>query len=342
MPQMLNPFDTGGFGLAELTSAINILPNQYGMLNTMGLFKREGVTQMTVLIEEKAGVLNLLPPVALGGPATVANRGSRNLRSFVAPYIPHNDVILPSDISGIRRFGSADQADPLTDLMTRRLTTMRMKHDQTLEYMEATALRGVLKGGDGTTLYNYFTEFGISQTSIDFNLGTATTDVGDKCRALKRHMETNLKGESMTSVLVLVHPDFWDAFITHPSVSEAYKFFQNLTGRQPLREDTRDGFVFHGVTFKEYNATVTLSDGSTTDTLIPTAEGVAFPMGTVDTFSTYMAPAPLLDTVNTVGQRMYAQQIRRRDESGIDLFTYALPLPIVKRPALVVRVYTST
>ena len=78
----MNPFDAGGYSLAEMTEAINILPNVYTRLGQMGLFRFEGVTQRSVVIEQAEGVLNLLPTVPLGGPATVANRNTRSMRSF--------------------------------------------------------------------------------------------------------------------------------------------------------------------------------------------------------------------------------------------------------------------
>ena len=254
----------------------------------MGLFRFEGVTQRSVIIEQAEGVLNLLPTVPLGGPATVANRDTRSMRSFTVPWIPHDDVITPQDIQGVRGFGVADAADPLATVMERKLTRMRAKHAQTREYMEINALRGVVKDGAGTELYDYFDEFGLAQQSVDFVLGTAGTNVQAKCREVLRDIETELKGETMTGVLALVSPGFFDKLIGHAKVEEAYKYFSS-TGAQPLREDTRRRFPFAGIVFEEYNATVTLSTGAT-ETLIPANEGIAFPLGTMDTFVTYGAP----------------------------------------------------
>ena len=50
--------------------------------------------------------------------------------------------------------------------------------------MEINALRGVVKDGAGTTLYDYFDEFGLTQLSVDFVLGTATTQVQAKIRSI--------------------------------------------------------------------------------------------------------------------------------------------------------------
>ena len=334
-----NPFDAGGYSLAEMTQAINLLPNLYTRLAQIGLFRFEGVTQRSVIIEQFEGVLSLLPSVPLGSPATVGSREGRSMRSFALPWIPHDDVILPADIQGIPAIGASDAADPLLTVMNRKLTLMRRKHAQTREYMEMNALRGIVKDGAGTTLYNYFTEFGLSQVSVDFVLGTAGTNVQGKVRTTLRGMEDNLLGESMTSVHALVSSEFFDKLISHAKTEEAYKFFA-ATGAQPLREDMRRAFPFAGILFEEYNGSVTLSNGNT-ERLIPAGEGIAFPLGTFDTFTTYGGPANLLEAANTVGLPLYARQ--HLDEKGrwIDLMTEASILPVNKRPRLAIRLHSS-
>ena len=154
-----------------------------------------------------------------------------------------------------------------------------------------------------------------------------------------RKVETELKGETMSGVLALVSPEFFDKLIGHAKVEEAYKYFSS-TGAQPLREDTRRRFPFAGIVFEEYNATVTLSTGAT-ETLIPAGEGIAFPLGTLDTFVTHGAPANLIETVNTVGLPIYARQIARPDGSAIEVKTEASILPVNKRPRLAVRIFSS-
>ena len=68
MVVIMNPFDAGGYSLAEMTEAINLLPNVYTRLGQMGLFRFEGVTQRSVIIEQAEGVLNLLPTCRSAGP----------------------------------------------------------------------------------------------------------------------------------------------------------------------------------------------------------------------------------------------------------------------------------
>ena len=334
-----NPFAAGGYSLAEMTQAINILPNLYTRLGQIGLFRFEGVTQRSIVIEQREGVLSLLPSVPLGAPATVGTREQRSMRSFALPWIPHDDVILPADIQGMPALGLSDAADPLVEVMNRKLTLMRRKHAQTREYMEMNALRGIVKDGAGTTLYNYFTEFGLEQISVDFVFGTAGTNVQGKVRTVLRGIEDSLLGETMTTAHALVSSEFFDKLISHPKTEEAYKFF-SATGGQPLREDMRRAFPFAGILFEEYNGSVTLSNG-TSERLIPAGEGIAFPLGTFATFTTYGGPANLRETANTVGLPLYARQMMDTKGRWIDLMTEASILPVNKRPRLAIRIFSS-
>ncbi|KGK99957.1 major capsid protein [Thalassobacter sp. 16PALIMAR09] len=334
-----NPFDAGGYSLAEMTQAINILPNLYTRLGQIGLFRFEGVTQRSVVIEQREGVLSLLPSVPLGAPATVGTREQRSMRSFALPWIPHDDVILPADIQGMPALGVSDAADPLVEVMNRKLTLMRRKHAQTREYMEMNALRGIVKDGAGTTLYNYFSEFGLEPIEVDFVFGTAGTNIQSKVRSILRAIEDNLLGETMTTAHALISSEFFDKLISHPKTEEAYKYF-SANGGQPLREDMRRAFPFAGLLFEEYNGSVTLSNG-TTERLIPAGEGIAFPLGTFDTFTTYGGPANLLETANTVGLPLYARQQIDSKGRWIDLMTEASTLPVNKRPRLAIRLFSS-
>jgi len=340
MPVVINPFDTGGYSLAEMTRAINIYPPVPTVMEELGLFRPvRSVTQRTVLVEQRDGVLNVLPSVPIGAPPTVANRDVRSTRSFAIPGIKHVDVITPYDIQGVRGFGSGDSADPLAVVVEQRLLRARNKVALTREYMEVGAIRGVVKDGAGTTLYNYFTEFGITQKSVDFLFGGASTKIQTKVLEAVRIIEDNLLGETMTGVVALCGKTFFDNLTNHATVVDAYKYYAS-TGAQPLRDDARRNFPFMGIMFREYNRTVSLADG-TTDKMIPDAEAYAFPVGTMDAFATYAAPVEHMDVVNTPGLPVYAWQEPLPRGAGVELNVQAAVLPVLQRPALSVKLYSS-
>ena len=47
------------------------------------------------------------------------------LLPLALPWIPHDDVILPADIQGMPALGLSDAADPLVEVMNRKLQLMR-------------------------------------------------------------------------------------------------------------------------------------------------------------------------------------------------------------------------
>jgi hypothetical protein len=153
---MNNPFHTPAFSMAALTAAINLLPNRYGRLEALNLFPIKPVRQRQIIVEERNGVLNLLPTLPPGSPGTVGRRGKRTLRSFVVPHIPHDDVVLPEEVQGVRAFGSESEVETIAGVMARHLETMRNKHAITLEHLRMGALKGVILDADGSTLVDLF------------------------------------------------------------------------------------------------------------------------------------------------------------------------------------------
>ena len=149
---MLNPFANDAFELVALTTAINKLPNTFGRVQQLNLMPEEGVRTRTIIIEEMNGVLNLLPTMPVGAPGTLGTHGKRKVRSFVIPHIPHDDVVLPEEVQGIRAFGSENELEALSNLMAKKLQVMRQKHSLTLEYLRMGALKGVILDADGSVI----------------------------------------------------------------------------------------------------------------------------------------------------------------------------------------------
>src|SRR3954464_6084045 len=142
---ILNPFNNDAFSMAMLTEAMIRLPyNQYSLLGDMGLFTEEGIPTTSVLVEEEGGSLNILPSIPRGAPSLVNNVGRRKMRSFAVPHYGLDDVVQPSEVQGIREFGSQNEMRTIASVMARKLQVMKNKHDQTLEWQRIGALKGIL------------------------------------------------------------------------------------------------------------------------------------------------------------------------------------------------------
>jgi hypothetical protein len=330
---MNNPFANPAFYMNALTAAINLLPNAYGRIEQLGLFPIKPTRFRSLMVEERSGILTLLPTLPLGAPGTVGQRGKRKLRSFVIPHIPHDDVVLPEEVQGVRAFGAESEVQTIAQVLVEHLATMRGKHAITLEYLRMGALKGVILDADGSVLYDLFDEFQIRQKVINFKLNEPLTNVKNLCLSVLRHLEDHLQGEYMNRAHVLCSQEFFDELTNHSSVKEAYQLWQD---GHMLRSDMRQGFPFANLTFEEYRGQATDAQGNTRRFIEP-GEAHVFPIGTLDTFSTYVAPADFNETVNTLGQPLYAKQEPRKFDRGTDVHTQSNPLPICHRPAVLVK-----
>ena len=331
---MQNIFDHPAFSMTQLTTAINLLPNNYDRLGSMGLFTDKPQRFRSIVVEMKNNVLTLLPTMPVGSPGTVGVRGKRNVRSFHIPHIPHDDVVLPEEVQGIRAFGSETELKTVAGVMAEHLQTMRNKHAITLEHLRFGALKGQILDADGSVLYDLFDEFGVKQKVFKWKLSDPNFDVKKACLDLTRYVEDELQGERMTGIQLLVGEDFFDGLTSHAKVVDAYRLWQE--GAQQ-RNDMRSGFTFGGLTFEEHRGRAADAEGEVRR-FIPKDGAHAFPLGTMETFATYYAPADFNETVNTVALPLYAKQEPRKFDRGTDLHTQANPLPLCHRPGLLVKV----
>jgi len=336
---MINPFEADSFSMMSLSVSMEVLPNKYDRLDQLALFEDKPVRTRDIAVESMNGVLCMLPSLPVGAPGTKASHAKRVVRSFRVPHIPHDDVISPAEYEGLRAHGSETELQALENLVSRKLQAMKDKHDQTLEWLRMGALKGIIVDGDGSTvLYNLYTEFGISAKTVDFVLGTGTTDVKGKVREVVRHIEDNAKGASFRGINCDCSPEFFDAFTDHAEVKEV--FLGHAEASQRYGEDNRRGFRFGGVTFAEYRGSADDADGNN-HKFITAKDAHFYPVGGLDTFHTAFAPGNFIETVNTMGQRLYAKLVPRPKGDGVDLYTESNPLPMCTRPGMLVRGYTA-
>lgn len=326
------------FTQTEIAAAINIIPNRYGRLNELNLMPISGVTSSAIAIEEQNGSLGLIPTEALGGPGRVGGENKRRLRTFSVPRIVYDEGVSTADVDRVRAFGGDARLNMAT-LLNQRLAAARAKHDITLEHLRMGALKGTILDADGSTvLTNLYTEFGITQRTVDFVLGTAGTEVREKCMEVVRHIEDNLLGDSMQRVHALVSPEFFDKLVRHATVKAAFANYQEASQR--LGGDLRRGFTFGGITFEEYRAVATGSAG-TPVRFIASGDGHCFPVGTSQTFATLAAPADFNEAVNTLGQQFYGKVVPAKFDRGYEVHTQQNVLPMCMRPAVLVRIFSS-
>lgn len=328
-------FAGDAFSAISLTEAINKLPYKPSRIGEMGLFGSRGVPTQTVVIEEKDGWLSLVPTTAWGGPATPTAAGARRARSFVIPHLALEHTVLASDVQNVRAFGSESNLEGVSTLINDNLEWMRQSMEVTTEYHRIGAVTGNILDADGvTSIYNLFTEYGKTQVSVDFTLGTAATKIRSKCLDVIRGIEQKLGAAPYNHVHAICHADFFDALISHSDVEAAYERWMD---GEFLRSDPRAGFTFGGITWEEYRGSLG------TQSFLTANECRFFPVGTPQLFMTYYGPADFIEAVNTPGQPVYAKQaVDAEFQRWVKLHVQSNPLCMCTRPEVLYRGHTST
>lgn len=329
---MLDVFKGDAFGTTKLIAAINKIPYVPTRIGKMGLFAEEGVSTLTVAIEMQDGVLTLVPNAARGAPGPTKHEQKRTIRDFRMGHLPQRVVVMADEVQGLRAFGSETEEELAMGRLTKKFTIARRDLDITHEWQRMGCLKGQVLDADGSTvIYNYFTEFGVSQSTQAWALTTATTKVLQLCIALKRMIEDKLGGVMMTGVHVLCSAEFFDAFTSHAAVTDTYKYQMG----QVLRTDRRDGFEFGNIWWEEYRGQI----GATR--FIAANKAYAIPTGVPDLFKSVFAPAPYMETVNTVGVPFYAKQKSLDYDVGLEVQCQSNPLHMCTRPDAVVELTSS-
>lgn len=329
---MLDVFNQDAFSALSLTAAINkvdYVPGRAGEVAFAGV--GEGVSTTSVVIEEKSEGLSLISTAPRGAPSEQETANKRTARSLSVPHIPADDTVRADEVQNVRAFGSDSALQGVQALVNGRLSKLAARHDLTLENLRLGALKGEITDADGSTIYNLFTEFGVSQeASVNFALGTGTTDVRGKCQTVIRKMRQNAKLAIPSSARVhaFCGDDFFDALLSHANVKGVYDGYAAAERR--LGDSYAHGiFEFGGIFFENYRGT---DDGSTVG--IGTDAVRFFWSGVPGMYAEYYAPADFMETVNTVGLPRYAKVVP--DPSGLNRFarihTQQNPLPLCLRP----------
>lgn len=327
---LLDVFKQDAFSVLSLTDAINKQPFVPGRVGQVIDWSERGVPTLSIALEEIDGTLQLINPSPRGGPGESVAKNKRTVRLLAIPHYQINDAIYADEVQGVRAFGSETQTQTVLSLVNSRLADhVQLKIDPTLEYQRVGAVKGVILNGDGSTLYDLFSEFGVTQASeIDFDLDAASPASGalrTKCTGVVRAVATALGNAAFSGIHALCGDAFWDNLIAHSEVRATYL---NQTEAAQLRGNAAyEVLDYGGIRWENYRGAV---GGSA---FIHTDKVHLFPVGVPGLFRTVYGPADYLETVNTIGLPRYARQHEMQNGKGIDLEVQMNALSYCTRPS---------
>lgn len=324
-----------GFKVTDLTEELVDIPNEYGLINQLGIFEVEPVTQHTVTFEHSNRVIGLISDKVRGERNNVSKDPNRVMRSYAIPHFPLDDYITPQDVQGQRAYGE-EQVERLAAVQMRKLETIRKSHAITLETARAKMLTsGDIYAPNGTVVGNVYTDFGVTRKQVAMDLTNAATDVLGKQREIVDHIQdTILNGDTPSDIIALCSPSYFDAYIAQAGVKEAYKFYTST--QEPLRNGNWTQFRHGDILLIRYNGKFKDASG-VTQALIPDGDAYYLPLDTSDAFKTYFSSANKFDLANTLGESGYLFVYEDGKGSKIEIESEMNTLNLMKRPQCVVR-----
>lgn len=327
----LDVFKGDPFQLATLTKALNDIPFMPTRLGRTGVFSDQPITTTTVTIERQGETLALVPSAARGAPGQKVVVDRRNIRNLNTSHLPTEVSVLADEVQNLRAFGTDGDEATAVAWLQRKMAVARRRLELTLEWQRVGALKGIVLDADGSTpIVNLFTEFGVTQDTFDFDLDNASIKVLAKVISYKRMIEDQLGGLPYTGIRMQCSAQFFDAFVNHVSVVDAFAYHNQTQNRS----DVRGGFMFGDVVWEEYRGSVAGTQFIEADAAYPVIEG------TPDLYLANYAPAPYNDTVNTMGQPFYSRMEEMPMGKGYTVEMQSNPLIFTSKPKAQVKAFT--
>lgn len=361
MPLVVNPNNING--LVDLSEAINVIPNQWGLINRLGLFESERKSLKTVEIPRITWNEGLIPD-RNWDERNNANRGpSRSYLTAPIPHFPLDDYITPNDVDGKVAFTeiyAGSQVETVAATRARKMMGIRMNHALTLEAARAQLITtgsvyapsGTLATSYGSTI-NWYNEFGVTRTEVGLPLNDETTNPIPLLDPIIAGVQDGMLSGVITDEFIgLASPAFFNALIGHPYVNDAIKYQpMNLGGatsqdilvgrpRSSLGANYREVSI-GGIRWIEYRGNYTDRNTGVVVPFIPSGDAYVFPRTSDVMFKTFFAPANRFDTINTVAQEAYFYEYMGEKQDKIEIMTESNFLNFVGRPQAIVRVYIS-
>lgn len=329
----MDAFRGDAFSATSLTAAVDRMGYVPGVLEAIpGLFQPVPVRTEHIWIEERDNAPALIQTSPRGAAPGQKGGDIRKGRNFKTVRLALASRITASELQGIRAFGSETETKALQGEVGRRQMKIKQDHQLTKENLRLGCVQGVVKDADGSTIYDWATEFGQAiPTEIDWDLDNAAPASGvlrKKCNDVRRVMLRALKGlgGSNVSIWALCGDAFWDDLTAHKEVRET---FLNWTAAAALREGNAwQSFPFGSINWLNYRGT---DDGTTVG--INTDKAKFFPVG-AGIFQWAMSPGESFEFANTPGKDDYSMVVMDKDRDMFaDVEVYSYPLPVCTMPS---------
>lgn len=339
---MLDIFNNDAFSVTSLTGAMREIKHVPGFISRRGLFQASSVATLSVAIEkDKDQNLKLIPASPRGGPGSTFGKNKRSMLNLTIPHFQVDDAVLADEVQSVRALGQELAVETLQGKIANRAAEASQFFSLTEEFHRLKVLTtGKLYDADGVTeLADFNTIFGEGlPNEIDFSFDTNVDGKLRKfCAGVHRSMAASLDGLPFSGIEFICGDGFFDDLVENAEVRAAYA---GHAGALQLldayvsgsgQNDTFGEVNFGGIRFINYRG---YFNGSAA---IHTDKAHGYPTNVPMLFQSVYGPADYIETVNTMGQRLYAKQWRMDNDKGVNLEFQSNVLHYCTRPRVLIR-----
>ena len=339
---MLDIFNQDAFSVTSLTDVVNELKYRPNRLRQLGLFETDSVSTLSVGIERIGDIIQLIKPSPRGTVGEAVDSPKRTIENITIPHFSRPWHVYADEVQGVRALGSETQLETVQGVVSRKMNQNTSDFELTEEYTRLGAITGVITYADGSQL-DLYQKFGIAAPApIDFDLDNADPTDGvlrEKCVQVIRVVRKKLGGINFDYLHAFVGDNYFDNLLRHREVRETYKGW----GEAKILRESYIGanrgsnpiFEFGGIVWENYGAIDDDGDGALLG--VGSNDARFVPKGVPGLFKTYYGPADYMETVNTLGVRLYAKQERMKFDKGILGEMQSNALSICIRPGALLK-----
>jgi hypothetical protein len=231
-------------------------------------------------------------------------------------------LITPCEIQGQ---GDCDGLDNALAYVNEELSNMAWMLDATLTNMRLSALTGVIKDADGSTILDIHNELGTTPPA-DVNFAFGGLDAASFRTLLNQSVQT------LAPEMIGVNPSQW-LIIAGDDWFNAAGELQNGSNGMFFTDEV---CPYGSMTFGCYRI---VNDSTFIGGVraIAADEAYLIPLGIPNMFQTYYATADYWSTVQQIGRPRYARIFNDAEDRHVTLEVQSNPLPMVSRPELLTK-----
>lgn len=331
----MDVFNGDAFSMISLSGTVDKVPFVPGLLGQLGLFTPVPARNDTIWVDRREGGLELINTSASGAPPEELRIDKRSAVSLQSVRLAKGATIYAKEVSSWRAFGTESEVTTVMREYGHRRERVRKDMEATHELHRLGALQGKLLDADGSVIYDYFQQFGVTPNAVEtWALNTNTTDPRQLGNEIKRKVLRSAKGLFGQNVRIgaLCGHRFFDSLVGNAKVRETYLNWQQAAG---LRENTAfEDYSYGGIDYYDYRGT-----DDTSEISVAEDEAIFFIKGVEGIYRHAMSPADEFEPfVGAPGQNIYEMALRDLERSSwVRAEMYSYPLYLCQRPETIHR-----